>query len=259
MVSDQRYDYLRAIHYYLGSGAYLVRHVAVMPIEVWDRLHQNVFQIKEIKNENQRLKQHNLELNSDLQKLKILTQKNARLEVLLGSVHSKKYKVSFAEIISADYTPFKQRIIINRGKKDAVHIGHVMLDAYGVMGKITAITPISATGMLISDPAHALLAQVDRSGIRVLVAGTGNPRQLVLRYVPIETDIREGDAIVTSGLDDHYPPSYLIGHVKQIARPIDKSFATILLQPAAQLDRAREVLLIDYQAEQTTASADYSL
>lgn len=256
MVGDHRYDYLRTIHYYLGSGAYLIRHLAVLPIEAWDRLHQNIFQLEKIKNENQRLKQSNLELNSSLQQLKILEKKNTRLEALLGSSQERKYKVSFAELISADHTPFKQRIIINRGKKDAVYIGQVILDAYGVMGQIISVTPISATGMLISDPAHTMLAQVDRSGIRVLVAGTGNPHQLTLRYVPIETDIRKGDAIVTSGLDNRYPPNYLVGHVKSISRPSDKSFASIRLRPAAQLDRARETLLINYRGDKTSASVE---
>lgn len=256
MVSDHRYDYLRTVHYYLGSGAYLIRHLAVLPIETWDRLHQNLFQLEKIKSENQRLKQSNLELHSDLQKLKILEKKNARLEILLGSLQAREYKVNFTELISADYTPFKQRVVMNRGEKDAVYIGQVILDAYGVMGQIISITPISATGMLISDPAHTMLAQVERSGIRVLVAGTGNPRQLALRYVPMETDIREGDAIVTSGLDNRYPPHYLIGHVKRVVRPPDRSFAVISLRPAAQLDRAREALLLDHRADELSASAE---
>ena len=257
MVSDHRYDYLRAIHYYLGSSTYLIRHAAILPIEIWTKAYQYIFQMETIKQENRQLKESNLELSSDIQKLKIVEQKNARLETLLGSAQARKYKVNFAELISADYTPFKQLVVINRGAKDSVYIGQVLLDAYGVMGQIISVTPISATGMLISDPGHALLAQVDRSGVRVVVAGTGNPHQLILRHVPAEADVREGDAIVTSGLDNRYPPNYLIGHVKHIDLPIGKSFATILLQPAAQLDRAREALLIDYRPSEQAKRADY--
>ena len=219
MVADHRYNQLKMVHYYLGSGAYLIRYVVNLPIEVWDRFHQTIFQLEKIKSENRQLKQSNLELQSNLQKLKILEKKNARLEVLLGSVKEKPHRVRFAELISADYTPFRQNIIINRGKKYGAYIGQAILDAYGVMGQITSVTPFSATGMLISDPAHTMLAQVDRSGIRVLVAGTGNPHQLTLRYVPIEADIREGDMIVTSGLDNRYPPNYPIGLVKNMSAP----------------------------------------
>jgi len=50
------------------------------------------------------------------------------------------------------------------------------------------------------------------------VFGAGNTSQLVLRYMPTSADIENGDLLVTSGIDEIYPPGIPVATVVKIER-----------------------------------------
>jgi rod shape-determining protein MreC len=74
--------------------------------------------------------------------------------------------------------------------------------------------------------------------------GSGRINELSLPYLPTNSDIREGDLLVTSGLGGKFPPGYPVATVTRIDRSPDEPFSTIIAQPSAHLDRSREVLLV---------------
>ncbi|MCB1785521.1 MAG: rod shape-determining protein MreC, partial [Gammaproteobacteria bacterium] len=82
------------------------------------------------------------------------------------------------------------------------------------------------------------------NGLRTIAVGTGRIDQLRLPYLPTNSDIVEGDLLVTSGLGGKFPPGYPVATVTQIDRSPDAPFSTVLAQPRAHLDRSREVLLV---------------
>ena len=245
MFSDYRYDNLYKVRYYLGTAIYPIYYLANLPAKVGDWIYNEVIERESLMQENHQLKESNLRLSSKLQKLAVIESENKRLNELLGSAYNKiSGSAVIAKLITTDYTPFRQRIVIDKGDRNNAYIGQPILGAQGIIGQIIEVTPFSATGMLISDPNHAMLTQVNRSGLRALAIGTGNPRQLRLDYVPLDADIKEGDMIVTSGLDGRYPPDYPVGTVSRVVKNFGNSFAEVTLEPFAKLDRHREVLLV---------------
>ena len=245
MFSDYYYDNLHKVRYYLGAVTYPIYYIANLPIKAGDWLYQELAERNRLVLENRQLKENNLLLSSKLQKFSALKYENKRLNQLLNSLDDRiEGNTVVAKLIATDYTPFRQRIVIDKGKRNNAYLGQPILGAQGVIGQIVEITPFSATGMLISDPNHSMLAQVNRSGLRVLTVGTGNPRQLRLDYIPLDADIREGDIVVTSGLDGRYPANYPVGQVSQIVKNQNDNFADITLKPFAELDHYREVLLV---------------
>ena len=245
MFSDYRYNSLDKARYYLGSVVYPIYYLANLPVKAGDWVHRKFSKHQQLVQENDQLKTDNLLLSSKLQKFAALESENRRISKLLKS--SRDWiggNAIVARLIAIDYTPLRQRIVIDRGGRNNAYIGQPILGARGVIGQIVEVTPFSATGMLISDPDHAMLAQINRSGLRVLVVGTSNLGQLRLDYVPLDADIREGDTIVTSGLDNRYPGGYPVGKITRVARHAGDSFADITLEPFARLDNHREVLLV---------------
>ena len=245
MFADHRHDYLRNIHYYFGTISFPIYYLANLPIRTWDYLYYQWIEHEKLQGNNQTLRWENMYLNSRLQKFSALLNENKRLRNLLQSVHNQtENKVIIAEFISKSSTPFKQRIILNKGTHDNAYIGQPILSADGILGQIISVTPYSSTGMLISDPSHAMLAQVSRSGITALTVGIGNPNRLELQYLPLDADIQEGDTLITTGLDGLYPPDYPIGQVIQVNRSPGNTFATVFARPFAELNSGREVLLV---------------
>jgi rod shape-determining protein MreC len=83
-----------------------------------------------------------------------------------------------------------------------------------------------------------------RNGLRTIAVGTGRIDQLKLPYLPTNSDIVEGDLLVTSGLGGKFPPGYPVASVTRIDRSPDAPFSSVFAEPHAHLDRSREVLLV---------------
>jgi rod shape-determining protein MreC len=80
--------------------------------------------------------------------------------------------------------------------------------------------------------------------LRTIIVGTGDSVRLRLPYLTNSADIAVGDLVVSSGLGGVFPSGYPVGNVVQVERRPGQSFAEVLVEPAAKLDRAREVLLV---------------
>jgi rod shape-determining protein MreC len=194
--------------------------------------------------QNRELREQNLRLRAELQRYEALKAENMRLRDLVDSSFKIGDRVLVAELSSVDLDPYKQQVMINKGSASGVFVGQPVLDAHAVMGQVTAVTPLSSTVVLITDSSHALPVQVLRNGLRTIALGSGRVDELRLPYLPTDSDIVEGDLLVTSGLGGKFPPGYPVATVVRIDRSPDAPFAEVLARPRAHLDRSREILLV---------------
>src|SRR3546814_12637038 len=102
-------------------------------------------------------------------------------------------------------------ILLDLGANDGVAFGQAFIDASGLLGQVTAVAPDHATALLVTDPDHAVPVQVVRSGLRVIAYGTGERDRLEVRDIPQSGDIREGDALITSGIGGNFPDGFAVG------------------------------------------------
>lgn len=234
-----------AVLRHLDLFSYLVHSAANLPPKIADLARNYMSERAELLHEIERLRYTNLLLNSELQKLAVFENENRHLRRLLQSpADTDNRKITVAKMVGVNLTPFEQQIVINKGTKHDVYPGQAVLDVKGVIGQVASVTPLTADVTLISNPGHALLGQIGRSQLRMLVSGTGNPHQLKLEYVPTTADVRKGDVIYTSGLDGRYPGDYPVGQVLQVTSEAGDDFAVIQAKPLADLIHSRELLLI---------------
>jgi rod shape-determining protein MreC len=193
---------------------------------------------------NEQLREENLKLRAQLQKFEAIQAENMRLRDLLDSSLKIGDRVLVAELSSVDLDPYKQQVVIDKGTTSGVFEGQPVLDAHAVMGQVIHVSPYNATVLLITDASHALPVQVLRNGLRTLAVGSGRINRLELPYLPNDSDIREGDLLVTSGLGGKFPPGYPVARVSRVLRTPDRPFADVVAEPRAHLDRSREVLLV---------------
>jgi rod shape-determining protein MreC len=149
-----------------------------------------------------------------------------------------------AELLTVDLDPSRHQILLNKGSRHGVRVGQPLLDGRGIVGQIIHANVLSSTAILITDPNHALPVQDNRNGLRALATGTGHFRELEILYVRNNEDVRVGDLFITSGLGGRFPPGYPVARVTKVEFDPTRSFAHIVAEPTAQLDRSREVLLI---------------
>ncbi|MDO6570331.1 MULTISPECIES: rod shape-determining protein MreC [unclassified Gilvimarinus] len=198
----------------------------------------------ELLQENKRLQTELLIHKRKLQQLASLSAENVRLRQLLNATELLKDDVLVAELIGVSPNPLSHTLILNRGTLDGVFSGQPVLDANGLLGQVVEVSPHSARVLLLTDPAHALPVQVNRNGVRTIAEGTGDLGMLKLRHVSNTTDIQEGDLLVSSGLGQRFPAGYPVATVNRVSRDPGQPFADIYAKPMAQMDRARNVLLV---------------
>ncbi len=256
MVVDHRGQHLEAVRGVLSSLVYPLQYAVDMPIQAGAWFAENFTSRRALVAENARLREEQLRIQARLEKYNELEAENRRLRKLLDSAAKVGERVLIAELLSVDMDPFSRRIVLNKGSRDGVAPGQSLIDSRGIMGQVVHAGPFSSNALLITDPSHALPVQVNRSGVRSVAVGTGPLNLLKLSHVPKNADVREGDTLVTSGLGGRFPSGYPVGEVVSIERDRGQPFATVLVQPSADLERNREVLLV-WPAE-TERSVDAS-
>lgn len=256
LIADHRSKHLDSVRKTLGAAVYPLRVIVDAPVSTWRWLQDTSAERNELLLENSRLNAERLLTQARLQRLSALESENARLRAMLEATSRVRDQVRVAEIMSVSSNPFRHTLIIDKGTKDGVYDGQAMIDANGVVGQIIEAGLLSAQGVLISDPDHALPVQVNRNGLRTIAVGTGEFDRLDLPFLPNNADIKEGDLLVTSGLGGSFPPGYPVAIVGQVTRIPQGPFAEISARPAAALNQVREVMLIWPGEEPRPAEAD---
>ena len=83
-----------------------------------------------------------------------------------------------------------------------------------------------------------------RTGQRAIMFGMSNGL-LDLRYVPYHMDVKVGDVLETSGLDNIYPAGFPIAKVVKVDRNPAFAFTQIHCEPLAAVENSNEVLVLN--------------
>ncbi len=244
MTIDHRLQHLEIVRDTLSSLIYPLQYAIQMPFDLSTRLSESFSDHQTLIGENRRLRQRQMLINAQLQKLTALEAENRRLRMLLESSVNIREQVLIAELLTVDSDPYRHQLLLNKGTRQGVHVGQPLLDQEGIIGQIIHANTFTSTAILISDPNHSMPVQVNRNGLRTLAVGTGNFRELELPYIPDNEDIRVGDLLITSGLGRRFPRGYPVARVTKVEFDPGHPFARITAQPTTELDRSREVLLI---------------
>jgi len=248
MVADHRWNHLETLRSGLSNLIYPLRYTINIPGEFIVWVDKSITSHSNLLDENQQLKEQQLLAQVRMQKMDTLELENQRLRKLLGTPRKASERVLIAEIFSVDQDPYKHLITINKDEDDGAYIGQAIIDANGIMGQIIHVEANASTVMLISDSNHAVPIQINRTGLRGTVFGTGDSSKLELRFIPHNAEIKFGDVVTSSGLGGRFPPNYPVGTISNIERPAGETFAKIEITPAAKLEQSREVLMLWHNA-----------
>jgi len=244
MVLDHRGGYLETARLWMSAAANPIYAVVQTLGQVWRWITDSFADRSHLRTENAQLTEQLRVARTQMLRFESLNEENRRLREIREASKGVSERTLIAEIISVSVNPFRHMVVINKGADDGVFRGQPVLDAFGVVGQVMQVGKSTATLILITDAEHAVPVQVNRNGIRSIAMGTGEPAKLSLPYMTVESDVRKGDLLVSSGLDAIFPAGYPVATVTKVERNAADTFATVEAKPLAQLDRDREVLLL---------------
>lgn len=221
-----------------------LRMVAGWPGRLAGKIHDDAGTLAQLTEENARLRNQLLVGNARMARLQTVAADNAQLRGLLDAAERGGLDVQLAPILDIDLDPTRQRLMLDAGSGDGVSVGQSVIDAGGLLGQVIDTTPMHATVLLLSDAAHAVPVVVARNGVRLVAYGTGSSDSLRLVSIPLSSDVKLGDLLMTSGLGGRFPAGFAVGTIASLRPDDSRAFLLGEVKPAAQLDRGRDVLLL---------------
>lgn len=208
------------------------------------------------------LRQENLLLNSKIDSLEGLEKENFELRRLAALPKRQGYKTIYAELILRDPAFWEERFIINKGRKEGIHPGALVISWTRVAGAERPV-PVVAGRVRNTDKHSAEVITIlnnecnlsvrlgtsQAAGIMQGATRTIDGSALRVKYLPVNKDYVTGEEVYTSGLNpDMTAPGilagYLSGDKNHPARIHDNIYMSVPLTPAANLENIRFVIVL---------------
>lgn len=211
---------------------------------------ESISNLRSAQSENDELKQRVQELEVELKQKQELSSENARLISLLDLKEQSKYKVLTARVIGRDPSIWFDSSIVNRGSLDGVSLNMPVVDDGGLVGRVTAVSPLTCKVDLVTrnkSGLGAVVGQIGESNALGVISGTGKSDLLEMRYVSGTVDVQVGQAVFTSGQDGIYPQGLKVGEIVSIVSGSATTNHQILVRPASRLNSMQEVGILLYE------------
>ncbi|MGI8788742.1 MAG: rod shape-determining protein MreC [Pyrinomonadaceae bacterium] len=214
---------------------------------------QSFSTLRTAQSENDLLKQRVQELEVQVQNKESLTVENERLKSLLQLKTESQYKLLPAQVIGRDTSAWFDSSIINRGSLDGVKLNMPIVTNGGLVGRVTAVSPLTAQVALITKDKSglgAVVGELGTSNALGVVTGTGKKEILDMGYVPGSIEVKVGEPVYTTGQDGIFPAGLKIGEVTEVRAGSATVAQQIFIQPSAKLSAMQEVAVLLYEPPQ---------
>lgn len=256
LVLDNRFAATEQLKSYVATALYPLQWLASQPVSTVEESMMFLQQQNHLIAQNTQLHDDNARLNLHLSQQQAIIQALGGLSATNQLQNNALPNAISAKIISVGQNPLANKIVINKGKWDGVHLGDPVTDEHGLIGQISSLQPKSAQVSLITDSQTIIPAMVSRTGVRTLVYGRAG--ELDLRYFPADASLQPDDLLVTSGMDSVYPAGIPIAQVQTAQSGNGSPYYRVSLKPVAHSQSALFLLVIPQQSLPAALSASDS-
>ncbi len=227
------------------SGAVLkpMRYIQDVGTGFWERY----FDLVGVREENERLQARVADLESrllangeDLAELK-------RLRALVQLPVDASWRPLGARVLAGRMGPnaVLDSITISRGYTTGGRPGTPLVTHLGLVGRVLRASAHTATALLLTDPGSRIAVFSQNSRALGILAGQGTGRKLEVNFVQRDANVKQGEVLITSGLDGKYPKGIPVARVLSVAPSDYTQFMAIYAEPLVDLQHLEEVLLLE--------------
>ena len=199
--------------------------------------------------ENEELTAKNAELENKLIEYERMKDENTRLREMFDySQNNANYDYLGCNIIGYSGGNISNGYIIDKGTKDGVEKDMVVITPAGLVGKVTKASSSFAIVQTILNENIAVAAMVESTdettGILQGITDSKNKNLTELSNIPIESAIKEGDKILTSGLGEMYPKEIRIGEVISVEVDNVGIMKRAVVKPYVDFNKLEELFVV---------------
>lgn len=169
--------------------------------------------IGSLREDNARLAEEVSELRGAVRAVEDVERENAELRELLAMRDRLELETVAAQVIGQPPGQVGFSLLIDAGADDGLRPGMAVVDAQGLVGKLSEVIASHATVELVSSPAARYAVRTAPSGQSGLLQGQGS-RPFLMEVRDPSATIEEGDLVVTSSFEgSSIPDGIPVGRV----------------------------------------------
>lgn len=162
--------------------------------------------------ENKRLRDENARLMQWQQAAHALEVENSALRGLMRYHPQHATSYVSARVVGQMNGPFANQVVISAGSDQGVKPYQAVINEYGLVGRISTVGKNSSRVLLLSDMNSRIPVMAQTSGLKSILAGDQTELPY-LRFAYGKQTPELGEAIMTTGDGDVFPPGLIVGKV----------------------------------------------
>ena len=203
---------------------------------------------KTYKQQNADLKKKIASLEQELRKNDAMAEENKRLRAMLElKEKNTEYNYIAADVISSDVTNWSKTFTINKGLADGIKKNMAVVSPYGLVGYTYEVGRNRSKIVTILDAGVSVGASVNRVNVYSLVEGDISLQSkgcLKMLYISKDSNVEEGDYVMTSGNGGIYPQGLFIGKIISLKEDSSGMSQEAVIEPGVDFDNLTEVFVI---------------
>ena len=197
----------------------------------------------DLRRDNRVLRELNLTLSDEVNRLREAKLENLRLRLLLELKEKRQYAYVAANVIGKNTQLLRNTITLDVGEGNGVRTNMPVVTDNGLAGKVVATGGRYAVAQILLHKDIRVSAKIQRSRVDGIVRWDGGAT-LMLHNVAKALDVRPGDVVITSEYSSIFPSGIRIGVVTK-TRPVEGSlFQAVEIAPGVDFGRMEEVFVI---------------
>jgi len=153
-----------------------------------------------------------------------------------------------ADVVYIDHASWLRSLLLYVGDHE-VELNQAVVAPSGVVGRVIAVAGSYVKVQLVTDRSAAVGAMIRRTRRQGLSRGA-EEGLLRLDFVPLRSDVRLGDEVVTAGIDGIFPRGIPIGRVMSVEAG-EEMFSLIQMAPTVDFGRLDQAFIVARQSVPT--------
>ncbi len=150
-----------------------------------------------------------------------------------------------ARVVSNAPSNFEGTVTVDRGSEQGVAAGMPVVTNAGLVGRVVEVAATRSTVQLVTDRSSRIGARLATSRDIGSLAGAGPRGPMALELIDVATPVSEGEAVLTSGLEQGiFPAQIPVGKVRSARVPDGALAQEILVEPFVDFRRLELVRIL---------------
>ncbi|WP_054956379.1 rod shape-determining protein MreC [Paenibacillus dakarensis] len=216
---------------------------------------EDVGELKEVREENERLKKAVAEYARESAEYHMIKNENEGLKDTLKFTQAQmeryEYEYRPANVLSVNQDPNNHTLVIDLGANDGVRMNMSVTSVDGMVGVISHVGNFTSTVKLLTtlDPQDAKRQQIaatasDKDTFGIIESFDKKTRMLKMTRIPEDDPIKKGDLIISSGSGGVIPRGMIIGTVDKVETGEFGLTKTATIRPAASFQDWKTLLVV---------------